>query len=139
MRALLHILLVTLGFSALISGSMLVLHPDGSVLDAPLSLLTRTPFHDFFWPGLILGGLFGIGSLVASLSVERGWRHGFRFAQVIGAGHVVWILFQLHWFDERSFLQPVLASVGLAIFVLAEVCRRRGRASGVERTGRRNA
>ncbi len=139
MRAWLHVLLLLLGIPALISGSLFVMRPDGSLIQAPLSLLERTPFADFLWPGIILGGMFGLGSLLAGLTIKREWRHGFRFAQVIGAGHVVWILFQLHWFDERSFLQPALASLGLAIFVLAEFCRRRGRASGIARTGRRNA
>lgn len=139
MRAWLHVLLLLLGIPALISGSLFVMRPDGSLIEAPLSLLERTPFADFLWPGIILGGMFGLGSLLAGLTIKREWRHGFRFAQVIGAGHVVWILFQLHWFDERSFLQPALASLGLAIFVLAELCRRRGRASGIARTGGRNA
>lgn len=139
MRAWLLVLLLLLGIPALISGSLFVMRPDGSLIQAPLSLLERTPFADFLWPGIILGGMFGLGSLLAGLTIKREWRHGFRFAQVIGAGHVVWILFQLHWFDERSFLQPALASLGLAIFVLAEFCRRRGRASGIARTGRRNA
>ncbi|MBK8498753.1 MAG: hypothetical protein IPL52_08045 [Flavobacteriales bacterium] len=124
MRALLHTLLIAFGATALFSGCMLVLQPDGSVFSAPLSLLDRTPFADFFWPGLILGGLFGIGSLLASLSIAWGWRYGFRFAQVIGAGHVIWILFQLYWFPETSVLQPVLATVGLAIFIVADRCRR---------------
>ncbi len=139
MRAWLLVLLLLLGIPALISGSLFVMRPDGSLIQAPLSLLERTPFADFLWPGIILGGMFGLGSLLAGLTIKREWRHGFRFAQVIGAGHVVWILFQLHWFDERSFLQPALASLGLAIFVLAELCRRRGRASGIARTGGRNA
>ena len=71
MRALLHSLLIALGISALISGAMLVLHPDGAVIRAPLYLLERTPFSDLFWPGIILGGVFGIGSLLASLSIAR--------------------------------------------------------------------
>lgn len=71
MRALLHNLLVTLDFLALVSGSMLVCHPDSSVLDAPLSLLWQTPFRDFFWSGLILGRIFDIGSLFASLTIEQ--------------------------------------------------------------------
>lgn len=126
MRTPLHTLLIALGATALFSGSMLVVQPDGSVFSAPLSLLDRTPFTDFFWPGMILGGLFGIGSLLASLSIARGWRYGFRFAQVIGAGHVIWILFQLHWFPESSALQPILAAIGVAIFVMAGRCRRSG-------------
>ena len=124
MRALLHTLLIALGLSALISGAMLVLHPDGSVIRAPLYLLERTPFLDFFWPGIILGGLFGFGSLLASLCIARRLRHGLRFAQVIGAGQISWILFQVYWFPESSALQAVLAGVGLAIFIAAELCRR---------------
>lgn len=124
MRALLHTLLIALGLTALISGTMLVLHPDGSAITAPLYLLERTPFSDFFWPGMILGGLFGIGSLLASLCIEHGWRHGLRFAQVIGAGHVIWILFQVYWFPKTSALQPILASVGLVIFIVAGLCQR---------------
>lgn len=125
MRPLLHILLITLGVSALISGGLLVLHPDGSALQAPLELLARTPFRDFRWPGLILGGLFGVGGLLASLSIARGWHHGLRFAQVIGAGHVIWILFEVYWFPVLSILQPILAVVGLSIFLVAERCRRK--------------
>jgi len=125
MRVALHALLLFLGLSALVSGAFLVLHPlDGGPIRAPLSLLERTPFADFLWPGLILAGLFGLGSLLASFSVARGWAHAFRFAQVIGAGQVIWILFQLLWFPKFSALQPVMASIGLAIFVLAEGCRR---------------
>ena len=123
MRKLLHTLLIALGISALISGTLLVLHPDGSPIQAPLSLLERTPFTDFLWPGMILAGLFGMGSLLASITIVRGWRHAFRLAQVIGGGHVIWILFQVYWFDEFSALQPVLSSVGLAFFILAGLCR----------------
>lgn len=128
MRAMLHILLIALGLSALVSGSMLMLHPDGSALDAPLRLLDRTPFTDFFWPGAILGGLFGLGSMGASLVLSRGWHYAYSFAQVIGAGQVIWIGFQVYWFPESSMLQPVLATIGLTILVLAEALRRRSNA-----------
>lgn len=125
MRAALHALLLFLGFTALVSGTMLMLHPlDGGAIQAPLSLLERTPFRDFFWPGLILAGLFGAGSLLTGLALARGWSLAFRMAQVIGAGQVVWILFQLVWFPEHSALQPIMAAIGLLIFVLAEACRR---------------
>lgn len=123
-RVLLHILLIALGGTALISGTMLVLHPDGSALDAPISLLEHTPFTDFLWPGAMLGVVFGMGGLLASLSIERKWRYAFRFAQVIGAGQVIWIAFQLHWFPETSALQPILVMAGLGIFASAEWCRR---------------
>lgn len=124
MRPLLHILLISLGVSASISGALLMAYPDGSAFQAPLTLLARTPFRDFFWPGLILCGLFGVGGPIASMAIVRGWPLGFRFAQVIGGGHVIWILFQVYWFPELSILQPILAAIGLAIVLVAERCRR---------------
>jgi len=123
-KALLHTLLIALGASALISGVLLMVHPDGAALRAPLVLLERTPFRDFFWPGLILASVFGLGGVLASVAIARQLRIGLRFAQVIGAGQVVWILFQVYWFPILSPLQPILAGVGLAIILLAEGCRR---------------
>jgi hypothetical protein len=123
-RTLLHTLLIVLGVPALSSGLLLMLHPDGSSLGAPLSLLARTPFADFFWPGAILAAFFGMGSLLASLALGRGWRHAPRFAQWIGAGHVVWILFQAYWFPELSWLQLLFGAIGLSICLVAERYRR---------------
>mgnify|MGYP007009265486 CR=1 FL=1 len=59
---------------------------------------------------------------MASLSIARGCPTGYRFAQIIGAGHGIWILFQLHWFDQTSLLQPILATVGMSIVMTAELC-----------------
>lgn len=53
-------LLVWLGLGALAGGAALVAAPDGSVMHMPLSWLAGSPFPDFFVPGLILGGLFGV-------------------------------------------------------------------------------
>lgn len=117
-------LLIALGASALISGVLLMVHPDGSALRAPLLLLERTPFRDFFWPGVILAGVFGLGGMLASVAIARQQRFGLRLAQVIGAGQVIWIFFQLYWFPVLSLLHPLLAAVGLAIFLLAEGYRR---------------
>jgi hypothetical protein len=125
MRVALHALLLFLGLSALISGALLIMNPlDGGPVRAPLNLLERTPFTDFFFPGLILGGLFGLGSLLASLAVACGSSYAFRLAQIIGAGQVIWILFQLMWFPETSALQPVMAGIGVSIFVLAGLLNR---------------
>lgn len=57
---------ILLGLGALGGGIALVAKPDGSVMQKPLSVLAGSPFADFLVPGLILGGLFGVGSLVAA-------------------------------------------------------------------------
>ena len=53
--------LVLLGLGALAGGVALVMQPDGSVMHFEVAILAGSPFADFLVPGLILGGLFGIG------------------------------------------------------------------------------
>lgn len=56
----LFLLLVLLGFGAVISGWILMLAPDGSIMHMPLSIMQGSPFSSFFIPGLILFLLLGV-------------------------------------------------------------------------------
>ena len=107
--------LVLLGIGATAGGIALVLKPDGSVMHMPLSYLDQSPFADYLIPGLILGGLFGLGSLVvAALGLMR-LRIAPFLAFVIGCGQMIWIAVQLTIIDEFSFLHPTMFGVGLVI------------------------
>ncbi len=109
------VLLLLLGVAALAGGSALVAKPDGSIMQFPTSLLAGSPFADFLIPGLILGGLFGIGSLlVAALGLRR-WHAAPFLAFAIGAGMMVWIVVELAIIKELSFLHPLCFGWGLAI------------------------
>ncbi len=55
--------LIILGLGALAGGLALVTAPDGSNMGFDVGLLAGSPFDDYLIPGLILGGLFGVGSL----------------------------------------------------------------------------
>ena len=108
-------LLVFLGIGALAGGIALASKPDGSVMQFPLSLLDGSPFTDYFIPGLILGGLFGVGSLaVAGLGV-RGWHVAPFIAFAIGCAQMIWIVVELAVIKELSFLHPTMFAVGLGI------------------------
>lgn len=109
--------LVLLGLGALAGGIALVARPDGSVMHMPVSLLSGSPFADYLVPGLILGGLFGIGSfVVATLGVLR-WRIAPFLAFAIGAGQMIWIIVQLSIIKSISVLHPAFFGVGLVIAV----------------------
>jgi hypothetical protein len=113
--------LVLLGIGATAGGIALVLKPDGSVMHMPLSYLDKSPFADYLVPGLILGGLFGIGSLVvAALGLMR-LRIAPFLAFAIGCGQMIWIAVQLTIIDEFSFLHPTMFGVGLVIAVASVV------------------
>lgn len=109
--------LVLLGLGATAGGAALVMEPDGSVMGFDVALLAGSPFPDYRIPGLILGGLFGIGSLaVAGMGLAH-WRIAPFLAFAIGVAQMIWILVELAIIRELSFLHPAFFGVGLAIAV----------------------
>jgi hypothetical protein len=111
--------LVLLGIGAIAGGITLVSAPDGSAMGFELSLLSGSPFSDYLVPGLILGGLFGVGSLVvAGMGVRRSRLAPF-LAFGIGVAQMIWIVIQLGIIKELSFLHPVGFAIGLVIAVAA--------------------
>jgi hypothetical protein len=110
-------LLVALGLMALAGGAALVSRPDGSVMQMPLSWLAGSPFPDFFVPGLILGGLFGVGSFAVAVLGLRNLRIAPFLAFAIGCGQMIWIVVELAIIRGISILHPICFGVGLAIAV----------------------
>jgi hypothetical protein len=106
-----------LGVMAIAGGAALVSKPDGSVMQLPLSMLDGSPFGDFLVPGLILGGLFGLGSFaVAVLGLSR-WRIAPFLAFAIGCGQMIWIVVELAIIKGVSILHPICFGIGLAIAI----------------------
>jgi hypothetical protein len=114
-------LLVWLGIGALAGGAALVAAPDGSVMQMPLSWLAGSPFADFFVPGLILGGLFGIGSLAVAVLGLRHLRVAPFLAFAIGVGMMIWIVVELAIIKGVSILHPLYFLTGLGIAASAVV------------------
>jgi hypothetical protein len=133
--------LVVLGLGALAGGIALVSEPDGSVMHFDTALLAGSPFSDFLVPGLILGGLFGVGSLVVAWLGLRHHRLAPFLAFAIGCGMMIWIVVELAIIKELSFLHPTFFAVGLVIAASAvswglpvlRALRRRRDASAVAR------
>ena len=110
--------LVFLGLLALgaIGGAAFLLaKPDGSLMQFSLEMLAGSPFPDFLVPGLILGGVFGIGSCVVIALGLRGALIAPFLAFAIGCGQMGWIVVELAIIGELSFLHPAMFAVGLVI------------------------
>jgi hypothetical protein len=122
-------LLVFHGLGAVGGGAFLVADPTGGAIGWDTSLLERTPFSTFLWPGLILGVGLGVSGLVLAVGVwsrpawtpfaplERLTGHHWAWAGSLGVGTglVAWIVVQVLLIDARTPLQPLMAVVGLAI------------------------
>jgi len=111
--------LAFLALGALGGAAFLVTSPDGSAMQWTLSMLDGSPFTDFFVPGLILGGLFGLGSLaVVAMGLAR-WRIAPFLAFALGCGQMIWIVVELAIIGQLSFLHPVCFGLGLIIAATA--------------------
>jgi hypothetical protein len=112
-------LLVVLGVGALAGGLALLARPDGSVMHFDVGLLEGSPFADYTIPGLILGGLFGVGSLaVAGMGLAHQRIAPF-LAFAIGCAQMIWIVVELAIIGEMSFLHPLFFGVGLLVALTA--------------------
>jgi hypothetical protein len=112
-------ILTFLALGALGGAAFLVTSPDGSAMQWTVSMLDGSPFTDFFVPGLILGGLFGVGSLaVVAMGIAR-WSIAPFLAFAIGAGQMIWIVVELAIIGQFSFLHPMCFGLGLAIAATA--------------------
>ena len=107
--------LVVLGLGALAGGLALVSAPDGSVMHMDVALLAGSPFADYTIPGLILGGLFGIGSFIVAGMGLAHLRIAPFLAFGIGCAQMIWISVELAIIQELSFLHPTFFGIGLVI------------------------
>ena len=107
------------GMTAIVFGALLVIYPDGTIIDLPLSLLKFTPFKDFTIPGLILSVIVGGANLYAGI-LHLYNRPG-RFAWSTWAGTLLcgWIIVQIVLIRQLNGLQLLFAAIGVVIVILS--------------------
>lgn len=120
-----------LGLGAAISGALLVIAPDGHLLQMPLSNLADAPFRSFLIPGLLLTLFIGIYPLLVAYSLwkQPSWVwprtiNPFRtmywsWAGSLAAGVavIIWILVQIQWV-QIGFLHILYLIWGVIILVI---------------------
>ncbi|MBK9175626.1 MAG: hypothetical protein IPM46_04665 [Flavobacteriales bacterium] len=99
--------------SAIPCGLMLMLAPDGRLIQLPLDSLTNSPFTDFFWPGLLLFGVLGVGHAVGLVLTLRHSAHASRAALALGLGTIIWIVVQVIMTDPFHWMQVVISGLGI--------------------------
>jgi hypothetical protein len=112
------ILLSVLGYEgagALAGGAMLIIEPDGRLMNMPVDIMHGT-FSDFFIPGIILFGL-GILNSLAFISVLTRNRKAWIMADIALGGLLIWfwveiaVLQALHWLHAMWGLPVVIGAL----------------------------
>jgi hypothetical protein len=130
---LLIVLLLFIGIGALISGAMLFLSPDGSLLGMSMDLLAGSPFGNYLIPGIILFLFIGVFSVFAGYGLLKkpGWRWlnllnpckkyhwAWTAAWAEGVIMLIWIVVETALLGYISFLQPLIVGWGIVIIGLA--------------------
>jgi hypothetical protein len=112
------------GFEAMVAvlaaggGLLLIIKPDGSLMDADLTALAGSPFHDWHLPGVLLMTLVGGGFTVAAIAEWAGWRIAPAVSIAAGLGLVACELFEVSWLGFQG-LELLFALVGATVAVLA--------------------
>lgn len=128
---LLCLLLTILSLNGLVAGMLMLIRPDGSLLQLNTEWLAGSPFRNYLLPGCLLFLCIGVLPLLSligllfkpawawprTFNIYQGQSWGWTFALYSGIGTMIWIIVQQ--FMTRYFiLQPIILSIGLVLVIL---------------------
>lgn len=126
---LLIILHIFLGVGAVFGGGALVLSPNGSLLQMPLDILKYSPFHSYFFPGLILLVMLGVLPLIVSFflftkkqckaaeifTIYKHVHWAWTYSLYIGFIVILWITIETYMIQAVAFIHVFYVILGLTI------------------------
>lgn len=117
LRIVLLLIELFVAFTAISCGAMLIIRPDGALMQMPLSMLANTPFSDFLIPGMALGFAVGGSALVALFLVAFGRALAQHWVILSGVMLGGWITVQVLLIGASSMLQAIYFIIAVVIFV----------------------
>jgi hypothetical protein len=123
MKVLLFILVCFIALTSTLSGLLMVIRPDGGILNLPVSLLGGTPFKDFLIPGILLTLLVGGVNLLAIFHNLK--RHKNRYDWALAGGVMIcgWIIAQMILIRAFHWLHIIYLVIGILIILIAYQCK----------------
>ncbi|MBN8220152.1 MAG: hypothetical protein J0L53_04475 [Spirochaetes bacterium] len=114
-RSLMLVLLFLNGVAALIGGILLMTDTSGASLGLQPAFLAKSPFRDYFFPGLILFVGSGAGSLVAAVALVFSLRFWRALVVIEGLNLTIWILVQMAMLTVIDTMQFIMLGVGVLL------------------------
>lgn len=133
MRTFLITLLFLLALAAIAGGGMLIIAPDGRLLEMPLSILEKSPFENFLIPGIILFLVLGVTPILTAtglikksksvlaekLNMLKDMHWSWTFTLYIASADILWIQIQMQFIKSVSWLHTFYVLFGLLIILVA--------------------
>jgi hypothetical protein len=129
---LLSVCLLVLGINGFIGGYLMLSDPNGAPMGMPVSDLARTPFQNFFIPGLLLIFVWGCGSLLTLIGLwlrpqwlllsqatrwtDEHWAWDLSLA--LGLALIIWLTVQVFTLPAVAPIQLILYALAIALVVL---------------------
>lgn len=113
MKKILIFLLFIIAVNAIISGLLLVTHPQGDTMGLTMSLLEETIFPDYFFPGILMILLIGAPHLLSLYYLGKGHRKQYLFSMLAGVLLLLWIIAQVLLIHAAIWLTYVCQGIGV--------------------------
>ena len=112
-----------IGFTAIVGGSQLVAHPQGTPA-MPIEMLQSSPFASFFIPGIVLLVFIGAVNVLTLVVTVKGSRHSGSMAAIGGGILIAYMTAEVWWIGLQNALQPLYFALGVALVLSGLVLRR---------------
>ncbi len=116
---LLIILNVFLGVGGLLGGISFVTDTSGGGLGAKLSWLEKTPVDNYLVPGIYILIVYGIAPLLVLIAWKFHVKKAMLLNALIGFSLIPWIIYQFVVLSEKIFLQYIMITLGVLIFLIS--------------------
>ena len=135
-RKIRNILLFVLGFLALGAiggGGAMIIAPTGALLEMPLSMLEKSPFHSFLIPGIILFVVLGVipiwliiallkkpeSRLAERFNLFKDMHWSWTFSIYIAFALIGWIQIQMVFLQTVHWLHAFYMFFAVTIIIIA--------------------
>lgn len=104
---------VMVALGAIPAGWAYITDPSGGSMGVSVELLAKSPLKNFLIPGLFLLLVNGLGQVTGAVFSILGKPAAGRAGLALGLILCLWIIIQVWWITQSSFMQPLFFAVGL--------------------------
>ena len=115
----LGIIQTIVGIGAIPAGLAMILDPYGTNLGMSTEILLKSPFQNFFIPGLFLFIVNGLFSVIGAILSFTGNKYAGLNGLGLGLFLIIWICVQIYFIGLTHFLQPLYFVIGIIEIILS--------------------